>query len=493
MTFSLNRKAELKYEKAVFSMDAYIKSPRSAKRWSAAGIALSLTAIFPGTGHAQSTLTSNMPPTITKPVLSASSSLVNPMQVGNDDGATTGCHYFDRYRTRGSEVPAITTCDDISPEWGGLRQILVDHGILITGVLAGSLTYDMLGHDAHTPHYVGQNLTYNSAPGFTLTFDLNRTHLPFWKDAQFTMTGYLWRNNYPGRGPNAFGMSQFSIVQPFFTPRIAIQYGYTEFANQFYGTNYGTSTAASALGPSSVIPVQVGMSNFFATPSFDVRFFSKSMRFYDHFGVARSVSPLGARAVVQAGMGLEWHVPNTGALFIDEVGYRIRPSVDHHMMWLRGGAIYNNTSYFNYSQNKFTRGNQAFYVAADYQIMQFDRKTPSRGMFMNFKADAAPPDRNVFARDISGTIYFVGPFASRPKDSASLGFTFNKLSNFAYAYRVARGATAAHSSNTTTASYALHVMRGLYFTNSLSYVHNPAPTPKLHDAFLITSGLTLSL
>ena len=209
--------------------------------------------------------------------------------------------------------------------------------------------------------------------------------------------------------------------------------------------------------------------------------------------MARSVSPLGFRADAQAGVGLEWHVPGTGALFIDEVGYRIRPSPTQHLLWLRAGAIYNNTSFFNYGQNKYTRGNQAFYAVADYQLVKIDPKIASRGLFLNFKADAAPPDRNVFARDISATLYMVGPFDNRPYDSASIGFTFNKLSNPAFRYRIAQDATAAHSSNTTTASYALHVFRGLYLTNSLSFVHNPAPTPKDPNAFLITSGLTLSL
>jgi len=49
------------------------------------------------------------------------------------------------------------------------------------------------------------------------------------------------------------------------------------------------------------------------------------------------------------------------------------------------------------------------------------------------------------------------------------------------------------SSETMTLSYAFHVLRGLYFNNSLSYTDNPVLVPQHPGSLVLSSTVYLSL
>lgn len=408
-------------------------------------------------------------------------------EAGRDD-----CHYFDRFITRGSESPIISTCETLSPTLGGLRPKMLDSGWMLMGFYSAGETYDLRGQEARPQQYNGQRPSFSGTFSSIFTYDLSR--LGMGKDAQFTLEVNSWRNTYASGGINdSVAVAQLSVHQQFADGRVTLQYGYYGMLGQFYGMFLGTSTASSALGPTSIIPNLVGMSMFKPTPGMDVRLYSKSGRFYDHFGVARSQSPEGFVADSDANpSGLAWSVDGTKPIYVNEIGYRVRPSASERMTWIRQGVIYNRSSYFDYAKQRYQATNRGFYLVGDHQFLQPDPNTPYRGWYFNLKTDYAPENRNVYTADYAATLYSLAPFASRPADMLSLGYTYNKISKDAQEYMIQQGYDAVDYSTTVSASYALRAARGVYWTNTLSYTRNPVFTTHHPDALTLQTQLTFS-
>ncbi len=402
------------------------------------------------------------------------------------------CKRLDTLRYQGRENTVFpSACDTLDADWQ-FRQTMYDHGFLTSFEVRQSFDYDMLGHNTKTPLYSGQNPTENLGLFFETVYDLSRLGLP--DGSRFVVGPELYRDNYRLTGPNALVINELAAFVPLFKDRVEVQAGYMLWQNVFYGNNLGTSSASSALGPQSSLQTELGMATFTATPGFDVRVWAPDHRFYDHFGMSRSASPGGGYSYdTSRGPGVEWVVPGTGALFVNEVGYRIPRGPDQHYLWIRGGMIYNNTEYtnFNLVQHK-VRGDVGFYLTGDYQITHPDNDLVARGLYMNFKLDAAPPDRNLYSDDASISLYDIGPFDSRPHDSASIGVTYNKFSsNAVNYYRATTGIHTANFSTTAIASYNLHLYRGVFLVNSLSWVKNPSARKNYGNAFIGTDALTL--
>ncbi len=408
-------------------------------------------------------------------------------QAGAED-----CHYFDTFITRGSESPVITTCETLSPTLGGLRPKMVENGWLFMGYYAAGGTYDLRGQEQRPQQYNGQRPSYSGTLGTILTYDLSR--VGWGKQAQLTVEVNSWRNSYASGGINdSIAVAQLSVQQQFADGRVKLQYGYYGMLGQFYGMFLGTSTAASALGPTSIIPNLVGMPMFKPAPAVDVRLYSKSGRFYDHFGVARSQSPEGFIADSDANpSGLKWSVNGAKPIYVNELGYRVQPSADSRMTWIRQGAIYNRSRYFNYRDQVDAPINRGFYLVGDHQFWQPDREMPHRGWYINLKTNYAPEDRNVYTADYALTLYSLAPFAHRPGDMFSLGYTYNRISDDARQYMIEQGYDAVGFSTTASASYALRAARGVYWTNTLSYTRNPVFTTRHPDALTLQTQLTFS-
>lgn len=403
------------------------------------------------------------------------------------------CHDYDRYITRGSESPIISTCETLSPDLLGLRPKMVDNGWLFMGFYSAGETYDLRGQEARPQQYNGQRPSYSGTLSTILTYDLSR--LGWWgRQSQLTMEVNSWRSTYANGGINDdAAVAQLSVQQQFADGRVRLQYGYYGMLGQFYGMFLGTSTASSALGPTSIIPNLVGMSMYKPAPGVDVRLYSKSGRFYDHFGVSRSQSPDGFIADSEAnGSGLKWSVDGAKPVYVNEIGYRVAPSADSRMTWIRQGVIYNRSSYFDYKAQAYQPINRGFYLVGDHQFWQPDPGMPHRGWYFNLKTDYAPPKSNIYTADYAATLYSLAPFASRPGDMVSLGYTYNKISKDAQRYMIGQGYDAVDYSTTASASYALRAARGIYWTNTLSYTRNPVFTTHHPDALVLQSQLTFS-
>jgi len=405
---------------------------------------------------------------------------------------TTNCLAYDQDRERGIETPLSTTCDSVSPGMGGLREKMYENGWLLQGGISSGLTYDLLHPDSSVPQsYTGQRATYAQSALAILTYDLSR--VGFSKDSQFIISGLWDETSYLGSGIRSAYVGELAIEQEFDNHQIRIKYGFQTPSNSFYGFTLGTTVASSALGPASSMFYELGVPSVKPAPTFDIRLYTPDMRFYNHFAVTRSMSPQGFQADSQANSsGLDFSVPGARALYIDEAGYRITSAANQRAFWLRAGAVYNTSDYFDYGVGKSTYGNKGFYVAITRQFTQPDQFYTYRGIYADVKVDFADASKNPFSRDVAATLYSLGPFDSRPYDMISIGYTHQWISQKTQQYiNLVTTETAITGSNTFSLSYAFHVARGIYWTNSLAYTTQPVLFPSHAAALLLTTGATV--
>lgn len=406
---------------------------------------------------------------------------------------TPTCRDYDRFVSRGSEAPIITTCETLSPDLLGLRPKLYENGWMFMGYYSATETYDLRGQEARPQAYNGQRPSFSSTLSTITTYDLSR--LGLWgKRSQLTVEANSWRTVYRDAGLNDdAAVAQLSVQQEFADGRVRIQYGYYGMLGQFVGLFLGASTASSALGPTSIIPNMVGMAGFKPVPGMDIRLYSKSGRFYDHFGVARSQSPDGFLADSKANpTGLKWSVEGAKPIYVNEIGYRVASSKGTRMTWIRQGTIYNRTLYTDYRNPERKGSNRGFYLVGDHQFTQPDESVPYRGWYVNLKGNYAPAEHNIFSSDYALTLYSLAPFATRPGDMVSFGYTRTEVSDDARRYLGAAGMDPVHFSSTGSVSYALRAFRGIYLVNTLSYARNPVVTTQHPDAVNLQSQLTYS-
>lgn len=405
------------------------------------------------------------------------------------------CKRLDNLNFKGSETTVFpSVCDTIDGDMK-FRQTLYDYGFLTTIQSVNTFGYDVLGHNvnSHAQKYFGQDPDYSDSDLLKIIFDASRLGLP--AGAQLEFGPGLGRNELFSRGTNSEYIATAGLFTPLFHNRVELQVGYQQWSTVFYGNNLGVSSASSALGPTSSILTELGLATSPGTPGFDVRIWGPEHRLYDHFGMFESTSP---------GQGYAWDtargfgaflIPGTGTAFVDELGYRIKRSPTDHFFWVRAGAIYNHTEYPDYDLPKVkkTMGNQGFYLVTDYQITHPDSKLFARGLYFNEKLDLSSPQSNVFADDVAFALYDIGPFNSRPFDTVSVGTTYNRLSHTAERYFRSVHLQTRLFSTTTTASYNAHIFKGVFLSNSLSWVKNPSSTAKLSDALDVLETLILVL
>ncbi|MFM0659252.1 carbohydrate porin [Paraburkholderia sediminicola] len=405
---------------------------------------------------------------------------------------TSNCLAYDQNRARGLETPLSTTCDSVSPGMGGLREKMYENGWVLQGGISSSLTYDVLHPSNSVPQsYTGQRPTYGQSALAVLTYDLSR--VGFSKDSQFIVAGMWNETSYLGAGVRSAFVSELSIEQEFFNHQVRINYGFQTPTNEFYGFTLGTTVASSALGPASSMFYELGVPSIKPAPTFDIRVYASDMRLYNHFAVTRSMSPQGFQADSQDNSsGLSFSVPGARALFMDEVGYRILSAPNQRAFWVRAGALYNTSDYMDYGVGRPTYGNKGFYFAVTRQFTQPDAFYSYRGIYADLKVDYADASKNPFSRDVAATIYSLGPFASRPYDMVSAGFTHQWISQRTRQFSLlATGVPMIAGSNTYSVSYAMHVMRGVYWTNSIAYTTQPVLAPSHAAALLLTTGATV--
>jgi len=408
----------------------------------------------------------------------------------NVDADAGRCHRYDALQPQGTTNPSISTCETLSPGIGGLRDKLADNGWMVQGGTFLGGTFDLLDHGARPQLYIGQNSTYRANTFVYATYDLSR--LGFAGTSQLVFNANVQAFSYAQENPTGFAINSLYVSQRFNDGRVQLQYGYEELGNQFYGFSLGTNSTTSPAGVGSSIPYEVGFIFNKSAPEANLRLASDSKHFYERFGVTRSVDPDGPQADWDNNnfWGLKWHIPGAGALYVNELGYQIDAAPQQRMMWIRQGVIYNESRFPDF-HGGYADGNYAYYLVGDYQLIQADAAQPFHGLYVNVKADYAPPDRNVYTDDAGVTLYVLGPFG-QPSDVFALGYTFDQLSDSFKRMQQASGFTAADYSRNYSLSYVHRLARGIYLSNQLSYTANPIPSPRQPEALTWMSSLSLS-
>lgn len=405
--------------------------------------------------------------------------------------ANYSCDVYDSLQTRSeAALRQNPTCDTISPEMGGVRSSLANNGIGIFGSINPVYKYDLLGHNENPQLYNGQDPTTRASGSIGFTYDMTRIGIG--GNAQLTMQIQGETGNYTAGNPNFVHMSIFSINQQFYDKQLEIQYGYYPLVRQFYGNVLGGNSSTAALGPTSIIPVEVGLSYITPSPSFMVTLKDPSLDYYNRIAVARSGSPHGLQYDIDNNeSGFTINVDGSDPLIIDELGYKTGSSKDKLSTDARVGWIYNTTDYQKFGTDEYKANNYGGYIALTQQITQPDGQT-HRGLYFDTKFNYAPEDRNLYAKDYQLNLFYIGPFDIRSSDMASLSFSRSYFSKDARTYYKKEGDNVADFSTAYSFSYAAQVFRGLFLISGLTYQQDPNFNPKKSDAVLLQESLYFS-
>ena len=404
-----------------------------------------------------------------------------------DTPAAPECAQYEKLLTR-AEVAFknVSICSRIKPDLWGLRKELAEHGLGITATSYNGYTYDVLGNNAKKQVYNGQNPSYNTSVNLYLTYDLTR--IGFANDAQLTLAGTWADATYTPANMRVKTVSVFAINQSFFNHRVELVYGYISGVRLFYGMALGGNASTAALGPSSVVPFQVGMSATEPTPTVNVIVRDESLRFYNSTALTRSVSPQGIQKDIDLNpSGLRLKVPEARALLINEVGYKQATSATTNAMWLRAGAMYNTSHYTEFLSGEKSDNNYGGYVAGTVQISK--PFNDARGWYLDSKLDYSPDSVNAINKAFQVSAFNIGPFASRPADMAAVGLTKSYYSEDLRKATTRYGLEAAPYTLAVTTSYAARLFPGVYLISGLTYTKNPVFTPLHSDALLLQETL----
>ena len=309
-------------------------------------------------------------------------------------------------------------CATLYPTLGGLRLALADKGIGFYVFNTGGFDYDLLKHNANPQLYDGQNPTWQNTVAPVVTYDLSR--IGFTPGAQLIFFGKWAASTFSPAYPRELSVGSLSVDQPLFNNVLDLRYGFIENAYNFYGVYVSGSTIGNAQGPQSIIPHEAGLSLNEPTPTLEavLRPFNKDL--YDNIAVSESA---GADEVNNNPYGIYLRIHKSRALIVNELGYG-RPGLS---TWLRLGGIYNFTSKMSYKTGQDANNNYDIYAGVTYQLTNHGNQL--HGLFVDVRADYAPEDRNLFARDILVTFVDRGPFSKRPLDQAAIGFEDSVFSN----------------------------------------------------------------
>ena len=309
-------------------------------------------------------------------------------------------HRFDILNERGFAIPHPSVADTLFGDTGGVRSTLADNGFGFYAVFAPNVfEYDLTQANAGKPLAVnGQVGTWNIAgEAATITFDLGKIGL---EDGQLQFSGAFGVNSLQKvNGPDVARIRALAYNQILADGNIEIQAGYYPIDLHFFGLHVGGSFAAGTLGPRAVIPYEVGISyGGFGTPAAEIKFnFPNGV--YDRAAVVRSLAPGGTNVEVKVNPdpGLTFAPTGTGAMFINETGYKTAASDSQRYTWIRVGGIYNLAQFRNFSNGQGT-DNWALYALADRQLAVADWNHPSRGFYAGASVMYAPPEQNLFSQ-----------------------------------------------------------------------------------------------
>jgi porin len=383
---------------------------------------------------------------------------------------------FDALGEPGLSIVYPGSYDSFLTDLGGWRSALAEHDISFTLRGTGVFNYDVLqgNRPANPQAYAGQKFTAQSESAyFTITAGLAKFGLP---NSKLIIGGISYGTTWPASQGHSEGVPKFdklAYYQSFLNGAVTVKTGYLVNYLEFIGVFTGGSPLL-ATGLSSLVPIEVGLSADPApTPTFNLSLYGPNGLYFKG-GVQRSTSPLGLEyeAAHDGPVNLRFGADRAKALYIAEFGIQRPATEKNSSLWVRGGVLYNTSDYSNLRNGNF-ENNYSIFGLADYQISKPYPSMPYRGIFAGASVFYAKPDVNVISQYYEARLYSIGLMESRPADGMTFNINHSSYSNAArYAYTQQNVLTPSGQLGITV-SYSAHVMRGLYFSPNLSYVHHP--------------------
>jgi porin len=405
------------------------------------------------------------------------------------------------YGLKGWDIGVPSYADTLLQDYGGWRSALASQGLGIFGfnqsLFADNLLDTPRGGPTRNPYY-GTNQTYNGQKFSALntfrvflTYDVSRLGL---QGGQLQLGACLCElSTYQSYSPKSLSFNALAYYQPLFNNRLEIRIGVFPLVYDFVG-QFVAGTVVSATGVSGTLPTLLGLTASTAVSPAAQFKFNITDSFYDEFAVSQSAPVTGGSGnsyfdgVELNPIGLSWrfNVPGTRQLYIDELGYKAAPAPGTPSTWVRLGGIYNSSDFHDYSKlsrpggaSATKSGNGMIYFLADRQVLQ-DPILPARGIYAGASAMYAPPSETATSQYYELRAYWVGPFAARPSDLATVAafhqVNSSYLVDFTNANSAHSGSYGARTQDGIALLYQAHLTHGLYVQIGPSYNKNPTVT-----------------
>jgi porin len=418
---------------------------------------------------------------------------------------------------KGWNIGFPSFADTFTQDYGGWRSSLASAGIGLIEFNSERFQANVLDTPREGPrfnpfyksaqNYWGQKPSFANISVPVLTYDLTRFGVP---DGQLQLAGISVYATYEGYNPNTLAMNFLAYYQTCFERRLEIKFGLLANQNEFIGQSIGGNFVTTG-GPANTIPTLLGMSvSPVSTWSFRVTG-HLSDKFYNETAIMRSLvvnGPTGNPLFDTDALNpthLDWNVntssysptaeigaPGTRELFVDEFGYKQDATPTSLYTWARVGLMYNNSTFHDFTKSvaddglvqgpigPTVDGNAGFYLLADQQIWQSAPDLPntaSRGLYIGATIMYARPETTPITQYYEGRLFMRAPFASRPKDLASLDYYYQVNSpylvdNLNTLHAV--GTYGKHETWSATVSYLANLRPGAYLTLGLNYTANPS-------------------
>src|SRR6516165_2329926 len=436
---------------------------------------------------------------------------------------------FDKvYGFKGWDIAFPSMGDSLLQDYGGWRSALAANGFGFLTFSVDTFNLNMLNTPTKVPAtsfvpslgiqsaypfcptrpsqavcagnqlYFGQRPSYYSFIGSYLTYDLSRWGVP---DGQLQLAGNVMFSSNQAYQARGFQFSAVSWYQTLFDKKLELQIGYfsadPEFVGLFVGGNF-----SNTFGVAAAIPIEMGLSySPTQAPTAKITWHLTDT-VYNVTAALRSLpvnqnptTPgLTGNSLVDEVFlnptGMRFTEPHTGALLLDEFGYRNDAAPGAPQTWARFGAMYNTAAFADYTRlatASTINGNSAMYFLADRQLLQVAPDSPYtayRGIYAGISAMYSPPSEVAYSQYYEGRLYSIGFFDARPTDMITLVYNHNVFSHYLSDFVNAQTATLAsegfavplahHAANSVTLSYLAHLMPGIYLNLGASYSDHPS-------------------
>lgn len=293
-----------------------------------------------------------------------------------------------------------------------------------------------------------------------------------------------------------FELAQMAYEQDLFNGKVNIYAGRTNATAFFARSTYGCYFISGSQCPQYLTLFAGGFTGFPYATWGGRLLVRPTDRFYVEGGVF-SVDP-NRRNVSGFDLGLE---TVTGVVVPFEIGYQTDFSNDEYPRHFKLGGWYNdapsvdpllNTRHLSRAlfnggplMNTFSRS--GVYALADQVIYRPDDSRRNLAIFASFTAPS--DEREVLAQQSTLGALFTGPFASRPRDTAGVQFTYITFTAAETLYMnqllKKNGSKTFVSPNQLDieANYSIRVFPGFSLTPSVEYIINPDTTQRPNARF----------